>query len=104
MQVALELVFDATSPNSYPAAAAAATISSTHISSTYMSTIPTDPLAAQAYKYASTATTSYCLGATLENDATGTDACTTGAGSEGALVGAALTAAPTGGSLLKVKP
>jgi prepilin-type N-terminal cleavage/methylation domain-containing protein len=104
MQVALELVFDASSPNAYPAAAAAATISATHISTTYMSKVPTDPTSGYSYQYASTATGSYCLGAKLENDATGVDACGTTAGSDGALVGTALGTAPTGGSLLKVKP
>jgi prepilin-type N-terminal cleavage/methylation domain-containing protein len=74
-QVALELIYDASSPNAYPATVSGTEVvmSSTQISSTYMSRVAKDPSAPASpaatdrqYWYASTGS-SYCIGAVMEN-------------------------------------
>lgn len=73
MQIALELYYDANA-NVYPATVAGTevVISSTQLSSTYMTRVPKDPSAPatpaatdRQYWYASTGS-SYCLGAVME--------------------------------------
>jgi type II secretion system protein G len=82
-RVALELYFDGTATGSYPTSGAAAsgsvTMSNTIISTTYMASIPVDPVGTYAYKYAAqgASPTSYCMGAVLEQ-ATGNSATAAG--------------------------
>lgn len=75
LQVALELIYDATTPNAYPSTTSGTevVISSTQISSTYMSRVPKDPSSPASpaatdrqYWYASTGG-AYCIGAVMEN-------------------------------------
>lgn len=114
MQVALELMFDAN--NTYPTTTAGTPVqvSSTQITSTYMSTIPQDPsrtgtaATSRNYIYAGTAT-SYCLGAFLEStagayDGCGTTASTPGADVSSATAGLAAMTGYTSTQVLKVAP
>ncbi len=112
MQVALELMFDAN--NTYPVTTTGTevVVSSTQITSAYMTTIPKDPSAPASpaatdrqYWYAGTATT-YCLGALLENTAGAADGCGTTASTPGADVTDGLDAITgyASGNVLKVAP
>lgn len=82
MQVALELMFDAN--NTYPVTTSGTevVISSTQITSAYMTSIPKDPSSPatpaatdRQYWYAGTATT-YCIGVVLEGTPGAIDGCT----------------------------
>jgi prepilin-type N-terminal cleavage/methylation domain-containing protein len=93
LQVALELSFDANS--AYPTTTAGTPVilatgtGAGQIAAAYISTIPKDPLSTgtgatiRNYYYAGT-TTSYCLGALLENTSGANDACGTTASTPGA--------------------
>lgn len=59
LQLALELSFD--SEQQYPATTSAL------VTQGFIPQVPTDPLPDQSYVYAASGTTSYCLGATLED-------------------------------------